>query len=120
MLRAELFFLQRRSWVFLAFCFSLAKSSGDDWPQWRGPDRNGISSEKVLLSWPEEGPKVLWRAAVGTGFSSFSLSHERVYTMGNSSDQDTIWCLDASSGKPIWHHTYNSVLGPQYYEGGPG
>ena len=85
-----------------ALLSSLTSSSGGGWPQWRGPDRNGISSEKVLSSWPEEGPKVLWRAAVGTGFSSFSVSQDRVCTMGNANDQDTIWCLDATSGKPIW------------------
>jgi len=99
---------------------SLANSPGTDWPQWRGPDRNGISPEKVLTTWPESGPKVLWRAAIGTGFSSFSISHNRVYTMGNASDQDTIWCLDSNSGKEIWRHTFSSLLGPQYYEGGPG
>ena len=42
-----------------------------DWPHFRGPDRNGISSEKDWLgAWPDDGPKVLWRASVGTGFSS--------------------------------------------------
>ena len=91
-----------------------------DWPQWRGPDRNGISGEKVITQWPAEGPKVLWRASVGTGFSSLSVSQGRVYTMGNTSNQDTIWCLDAQTGKPLWHHPYASQLSPQWYEGGPG
>ena len=40
--------------------------------------------------------------------------------MGNTNDHDTIWCLDANSGNPMWRHTYPSLLGPQYYEGGPG
>ncbi len=40
--------------------------------------------------------------------------------MGNSGEQDTIWCLDAATGKELWKHTYAAKLGPQYYEGGPG
>jgi outer membrane protein assembly factor BamB len=91
-----------------------------DWPQWRGPDRNGISSEKVSAVWPAEGPKVLWQASVGTGFSSLSVSQGRVYTMGNTNNQDTIWCFDANTGKLLWHYTYAAQLSPQWYEGGPG
>jgi outer membrane protein assembly factor BamB len=93
-------------------------ASAADWPQWRGPNREGVSSEKV--KWPAGGPKVIWKASVGTGFSSVSVSHGRVYTMGNEGEKDTIWCLDAAKGKPVWQHTYDSALNPQYYEGGPG
>ena len=91
-----------------------------DWPQWRGPNRNGISGEKISAAWPAEGPKVAWRAQVGTGFSSFSVSQDRVYSMGNTNEEDAIWCLDARTGEEVWKHSYGSRLGPQYYEGGPG
>jgi len=90
-----------------------------DWPQWRGPDRNGISGEKVITQWPAEGPKVLWRASVGIGFSSLSVSQGRVYTMGNTNHEDTVWCFDAKTGEQVWHYSYAAPLGPQWYEGGP-
>jgi outer membrane protein assembly factor BamB len=106
--------------VLLAWFGFLGGSSAVDWPQWRGPNRNSISSERVNAAWLAEGPKVLWRASVGTGFSSCSVCQGRVYTLGNASKQDTVWCLDALTGKEIWKHSYPSELGPQYYEGGPG
>jgi len=91
-----------------------------DWPQWRGPHRDGISEEKVQLDWPATGPHVVWRASVGAGFSSPSVSRGRVYVMGNQAEQDTIWCLDAADGKVQWKHFYTAALSPQWYEGGPG
>jgi outer membrane protein assembly factor BamB len=93
-------------------------SWGGDWPHWRGPDWNGITAETVPSTWPD-GPKVLWRASVGTGFSSISISRGRAYTMGNTNEQETVWCLNALTGAPVWHHTYKARLDPQWYEGGP-
>jgi outer membrane protein assembly factor BamB len=115
--------------VLMSFCrmicaavlFIASLVRGSDWPQWRGPQRNGISRETILTNWPAAGPKVLWRAEVGTGFSSLSVSQfGRVCTMGNSGERDTIWCFDARSGKLLWEHPYDAPLGPVYYEGGPG
>ncbi len=93
---------------------------GADWPQWRGPDRNGVSPETINTHWDAEGPKLLWRAAVGTGFSSVSVIQGRAYTMGNVTNQDTVWCFDAGSGKELWKFSYPARLDPQWYEGGPG
>ncbi len=92
---------------------------GLDWHRWRGPDLNGISKETGWsANWPKEGPKQLWRASVGMGFSSMSVSGGRVYTMGNQSNKDTVHCFDAATGKEIWKHTYAEDLDPRYYEGG--
>ena len=107
------------SWIAAAVLLA-ATSPAADWPQWRGLNRDGVSSETVSASWPSDGPKVLWRASVGTGFSSISVSHGRAYTMGNTNAEDTIWCFEAGTGKRIWQHTYPAPLSPQWYEGGPG
>lgn len=91
----------------------------DDWFRWRGPNLNGISAEKGWLAqWPKEGPKQLWKANVGVGFSSLSVANGRVYTLGNRNNQDTVYCFDAQTGKEIWHHSYPCELDPRYYEGG--
>ena len=91
-----------------------------DWPHWRGPDCNGISKETAWSwTWPADGPKVLWRAKVGTGYSSFAVSGGRAYTMGNARNKDTVFCFDAATGKEIWSHTYNCPLDPKFHNGGP-
>jgi outer membrane protein assembly factor BamB len=91
-----------------------------DWPHWRGPDYNGISKETGWsATLPASGPKILWKANVGTGFSSFAVAAGRVYTMGNKDNQDTVYAFDAASGKVAWKHTYDEKLQPKYYEGGP-
>lgn len=80
-----------------------------DWPQWRGPTRDGISTEaNWRTDWPEDGPKRLWRRSVGRGYSSVAVSGGRVYTMGNADGKDTVYCLDAATGEVIWKHEYPS------------
>ncbi len=92
--------------------------NAEDWPHWRGPDFNGISSETIPDFIPDELP-IAWRAKVGTGFSTVSVIGNRVLTMGNTGNKDTVWCLSAETGEVIWKHTYDCELDPRYYEGGP-
>ena len=92
-----------------------------DWPIYRGPNHNGISNEKLNASgWPKNGPKTLWKANVGIGFSSVAVADGRAFTMGNEDGVDTVYCLDAKTGKLLWSHSYGSELDPKFYEGGPG
>lgn len=81
-----------------------------DWPQWRGAQRNGISTERLPLdrSKPQAGPPVAWRAAVGKGHSAVSVAGGRAYTLGWDGQQDTVWCFDAADGKLIWKQSYAS------------
>lgn len=90
-----------------------------DWPNYRGPTHDGISAEKGWQAqWPDDGPAILWKAEVGTGFASFSVADGRVYTTGNQEDDDSVFCFDAVSGRQVWRHTYPADLDPKYYEGG--
>ena len=93
------------AWNVTALAEEVANAT--DWPQWRGPNRNGISTEKGWLSvWSGAGPKELWKTAVGVGYSSVAVSNGRVYTMGNAAKTDTVYCLDANTGAEIWQHPY--------------
>ena len=91
-----------------------------DWPYWRGPDYIGVSAETDWNpTWPESGPKILWQAEVGTGFSSLVVAAGRVYTMGYADKKETVFCLDADTGKAVWTHSYAEPKGAKMYEGGP-
>ena len=110
--------------VFLAgriLCFAASfQAAADDWPRWRGADCNGISKETGWsASWPQEGPKQLWKTSVGTGFSSVAVSNGRLYTLGNKGGTETLYCLDAGSGKEQWKYSYPCPMDPNLYEGGP-
>jgi outer membrane protein assembly factor BamB len=100
--------------------FSAPGAGGVDWYRWRGPDLNGVSKETGWQAqWSAAGPKQLWKASLGTGFASFSVSQGRVYTMGNANNSDSVWCLDARTGQVIWRHSYACPLDPKNFEGGP-
>ena len=105
--------------MFLFVLTLTASAASYDWYRWRGPDLNGISRETGwTVNWPKEGPKVLWRANVGIGFSSITVANGRAYTSGNRSDKDTVYCFDAETGKEVWKYSYSEDTDPHYYEGG--
>jgi len=89
----------------VAFCLTeaFAQKSGE-WPQWRGPNRDGISKETGLLKqWPTEGPPLVWKATgAGTGYSSLAISNGRIFTMGVRGDREYIIAFDVATGKQVW------------------
>ena len=102
----------------IAFVAIANSALAADWPQWRGPAHDGITDEKLPAGL--DSAEIAWTAEVGTGFATVSVVGEHVLTMGNEDDHDTVWCLDARTGKPIWKYRYACALDPRYYEGGPG
>ena len=75
-----------------------------EWSQWRGANRDGISAETGLLKvWPAGGPPLVWQATgAGAGFSSFSASGGRLYTIGARDDVEYVMAFDRVTGKKLW------------------
>src|SRR5258708_7161341 len=67
----------------------------DDWPQWRGPKRNGMSMEAISTDWPTEGPQLLWLAPGATP----TVNRNRVFTINKWGD---VFCLDTVKGTIVW------------------
>lgn len=107
----------------LYLCFSAASvvrpgnlnASTSDWPQWRGPDRNGISRETGLLKqWPKDGPKLVWQVnEIGDGFSSPSVVGTHIYLMSNRGmENEFVQALSTQDGKPVWETRVGNVGNP--------
>jgi len=92
---------------------SHARDASLDWPQYRGELRDGISAASGLLkSWPESGPAVVWRRAIGDGFSGIAVSGDRLYTMDADPSSEIAVCMKAGTGAEIWR----TPLGPRFVE----
>ncbi len=81
-----------------------ATTTGGDWYQWRGPNRDGISSETGLTGdWPEAGPPLAWRTTgLGSGMSSVAISQGRLYTLGRQGGQTYLICRALDGGRELW------------------
>ncbi|HEY3174271.1 MAG TPA: PQQ-binding-like beta-propeller repeat protein [Candidatus Polarisedimenticolia bacterium] len=78
-------------------------AAAGDWPQYRGPSRDGISTETgILKAWPDAGPKVLWRAPLGDGYSGISVVGGRGYTMFSRDDGEFVASFNVADGKEVW------------------
>jgi outer membrane protein assembly factor BamB len=100
---------------------------GDDWPQWRGPNRDGVFHERdIVQTFPKAGLKPLWRAAVGLGWSSPVIARGLVYVtdvelVAGVPKNERVHCFEASTGKPVWTRAY-AVTYPEWFTkdaGGP-
>jgi outer membrane protein assembly factor BamB len=90
--------------VVLTLSAATTAQSPANWPQWRGPNRDGISKETGLLKqWPAEGPRLVWKATgAGRGYSSLALANGKLFTMGLRGDREFVIAFDTASGKEVW------------------
>ncbi len=104
--------------VLLGICGALAQ----DWPQWRGANRDGkVTGFSVPQTWPTNLPQK-WKTPVGVGDSTPALVGDKLFTVGREDANEAIRCLDAASGKIIWEQIYPAqhvVTGPPSRHPGP-
>ena len=92
-----------------------------DWPQFLGPTRNGVAAESNLsVSWPKEGPPVVWQRKVGQGFSGPAVASGKLILFHRIGDKETVECLDARTGKPLWTYGYPTTYQDDFgFDEGP-
>lgn len=99
--------------------FGLKAATASDWPTYGGPNRNHCALENTLRAdWGEDQPEVAWELEVGLGYSSVVESNGAAYTQGYRNGENTLYCVDASTGKVRWTFVYPSALGDKYFQGG--
>ncbi len=85
----------------LTLCI-ITTSTRADWPQYRGPTADGITTEKALAPWPEGGPKVLWKKEVEDAFASFAIRDGKAYYLIKTGLTETCTAIELRSGNKIW------------------
>ncbi|MCI0685421.1 MAG: PQQ-like beta-propeller repeat protein [Gemmataceae bacterium] len=109
----------RASCALIVILLAASTSPAADWPHWLGPNRNGSSPETGLLTtWPSTGPKILWQAKGGDGYSSIAVADGRAITLVQRGGQEVVVAFDAVKGTPLWE----TPLAPAYknqYGNGP-
>ncbi|MCI0354115.1 MAG: PQQ-binding-like beta-propeller repeat protein, partial [Acidobacteria bacterium] len=119
----------RRSWLGLlglaALVLATMPARGDDWPQWLGPQRDGVWRESgILKTFPKDGPQVRWRTPIGGGYAGPAVAGGRVYVTdrvlkegakdpasqfkrGRTPASERVLCLNEADGKIVWKHEYD-------------
>jgi outer membrane protein assembly factor BamB len=94
----------------------IARAPCDDWPQWRGPNRDGaVRGVTILQKWPT-ALKEEWKVTVGEGYASPVVAGDNVYVFTRQKDDEFVWCFDIATGNEIWR----SEPCPAPYKAGPG
>ena len=108
--------MKKTNWVLIiVFIIGMtANSFAQDWPQWRGVNRDAkVTGFKAPQTWPSELPQS-WKVIVGLGDASPVMANGKIYSFGRVGDDEVMMCLDAAMGKEIWQNKYPAlaVTGP--------
>ena len=92
-----------------------------DWPQYLGPDRNGVYTGPALADdWGPDGPRVVWRKAVGQGFAGPAVSGDRLILHHRVGREEVVEALDTATGDGIWRYAYPTTYRDDYgFDEGP-
>src|SRR5258707_564014 len=105
------------AWLLAAF---ICNADAADWPHWLGPNGDNIAPDDGHFEADLNKWKVAWKAEVGLGYSSIAVANNHAYTIGHDGKgQETVVCLDAATGAPVWKHAYDAKLIAHLHTGGP-
>lgn len=109
--------------LFAVFCTGVRPVAADDWPQWRGPTRDGVWRESGLVEkFDSPQIEVRWRVPISSGYSGPTVADGRVYVTDRVAEPEQIervHCFDAKTGEPVWSHSYDCVYHDVSYTAGP-
>jgi outer membrane protein assembly factor BamB len=100
----------------LTVLFAALVLQAEDWPQWRGPQRDGTSPEKGLMAeWPKDGPRLMWqRTDIGSGYSTPAVVGDRIYVLSNEGLEDEfVQALDVKDGSRLWKTRLGKAGNPE-------
>lgn len=82
---------------------SSLESTTAPWPEFRGPNRDGVVAGIVLSEdWEQTPPELLWKRAIGPGWSSFAVAENHLFTQEQIGDEEAVICMDADTGETLW------------------
>ena len=109
--------LRRRSTFAIALSVAAVSltAAAADWPQILGPARNGTAAadERILDTWPDAGPPVVWRRQVGAGVAGVAVAGERLFLFHRLDDREVLEAIDAATGAPLWNDGHATSFVPQ-------
>jgi outer membrane protein assembly factor BamB len=105
------------SWI-LTICLAVAAASSViprvrsvEWSQFGGPRRDfTVAGKGVASTWPDSGPKTLWRRSLGEGYSPVAVDRGQLFTMYQRDDQEIVIAMDAATGRTLWEHAYKAPI----------
>jgi len=106
-------------WYFplIAVVAAAGAAAGDDWPQFLGPHRNGVSAESGVKAWGQAGPKLVWSRDVGPGYAGPVIAGDRLVLFHRVGDEEVVECVNAADAKPNWKYGYSTAFVDSYGKG---
>ncbi|MFN3169049.1 MAG: PQQ-binding-like beta-propeller repeat protein [Phycisphaeraceae bacterium] len=95
------------------------KHVSNDWPQWRGPHRDGTTGTPIDPAFGKGGADIKWTAEIGVGFTGVTVADGKAYTAGWRDGQTTFFCFDANTGEKKWSHSFPTKKYDNLNVGGP-
>lgn len=100
----------RTAFVSFALCLSLSRALASDWPQWRGPNRDGVAPDKPTLAALPTELKPLWRVNAGNGQAAPVIAGGKLIYLDQQADKEVAHCVELATGRELWKNAYGDIV----------